>query len=206
MTRLSQLKNQCYEYHKLNVFWLRELIAQDWKVIECYKERKNFGPSLLINWSGFDTSSQILWPLSLAQSTLKDKKNCDIHDIAFLIVRVRVIWQMFNLQLIIEPSGFWHNPRHCTISQSRAIFSQRRKRVNLTQAWTNAYFLFVLSLAYRVEELTWNTFKFRVRFRVRWPNLGHPIGLKTLNKSHPVVNSSLKPGIYQVFLLSCLCV
>ena len=42
----------------------------------------------------------------------------------FLNVRVRVILQMFQHQLIIEKWRFRHYIRHSTISQSRAISPQ----------------------------------------------------------------------------------
>ena len=75
----------------------------------------------------FDIFSQILWPLSLLKFALKRKNReiCDIRAFDFWIVRVLVIWQLFQLQFMIEndESTLWHLSQISTLSQSTAFSS-----------------------------------------------------------------------------------
>ena len=95
-------------------------------------------------WSWINTRSNILWPLRLTRSALKVKKSWNLwkswHKL-FRIVSARKIWQIFQIQCMIENRGltFWNFPRHWKISQSRAISSQRPKCANLASAGANAY-------------------------------------------------------------------
>ena len=59
----------------------------------------------------------------------------------FLILRVHVILQMFQIQFMIGNRGlkFLLYPHHFTIAQSREISSQTPKCANMALAGTNAY-------------------------------------------------------------------
>ena len=82
-------------FTNFTILRLWEEILRDWEVIESWKEYPNV-VSLSENEAVTSVNSTILWSLSLAQSDLKLKKTeiYENHGTIFLIVRVRVIWQI----------------------------------------------------------------------------------------------------------------
>ena len=123
------------------IFCLWERIARDWDVIEWGKECQNVKSFTLIE--AVLTLYRIFYDLSVTQKPLtKLKKNVKyvIVMALFFLNRERTCEQMFQLQFMIQKTRpIWHYPRHYTISQSRAICSQRPKCANLTPAGTHAF-------------------------------------------------------------------
>ena len=112
---------------------------RDWEIVECRVWCQKVGPRFLYHTLKLGNLSNNTYSYHSKKFVPNFHKFYNFTDF-FWIVRLRLTWHMYQLQLMIEKSPiFWHPTRHSTISQSRTISSHTSKCSNLAQAGAKAY-------------------------------------------------------------------